>query len=275
MRAAYLAPDVALPEGTEVGEGVRIERGVLLPRRILLERGVVVERGVVFADGGSGVTRLRMDCRIGAGAVLGEELEVGRGAHVLPGSVVLASVPANAIVQGNPARIVGYVDGNPIPASETLIPDQGIGASRHGTQIKEVGVRDAALYYMPRIEDMRGRLTAGEMKPPFPFVPQRYFVVFDVPTEELRGEHAHRECQQFLICLKGSCRALLDDGTRRREVLLDRPDVGLYMPPMIWGTQYRYTRDAILLVFASHPYDPADYIRTYDDFLREFAGYHS
>jgi hypothetical protein len=62
---------------------------------------------------------------------------------------------------------------------------------------------------------------------------------------------------------------LIDDGKHRQDVRLDRPDVALYIPPMIWGTQYRYTRDAVLLVFASHPYDADDYIRTYDEFLEE------
>jgi hypothetical protein len=90
-----------------------------------------------------------------------------------------------------------------------------------------------------------------------------------VPSAELRGEHAHKACHQFLICVAGSCRALLDDGQNRKEVVLDRPDVGLYMPPMIWGTQYQYTRDATLVVFASLPYQADDYIRTYEEFLRE------
>jgi len=105
-----------------------------------------------------------------------------------------------------------------------------------------------------------------------PFSPARYFVVFDVPSLELRGEHAHKQCQQFLICLHGSCRVLLDDGTHRCEVTLDRPDTGVFMPEMIWGTQYRYTSDAVLLVFASRTYEADDYIRTYDQFVSAVQG---
>jgi UDP-2-acetamido-3-amino-2,3-dideoxy-glucuronate N-acetyltransferase len=91
-------------------------------------------------------------------------------------------------------------------------------------------------------------------------------MVYDVPSREVRGEHAHKVCEQFLICVRGSCGILLDDGKNRREFTLDRLDLGIYMPAMIWGTQYRYSPDAILLVFASHPYDPEDYVRTYDEF---------
>jgi hypothetical protein len=93
--------------------------------------------------------------------------------------------------------------------------------------------------------------------------------VFDVPSRETRGEHAHRACHQFLLCAKGSCAVVADDGVRRQEFLLDRPDLGLHLPPMIWGIQYKYTPDAVLLVFASELYDAADYIRDYDQFLGE------
>lgn len=71
----------------------------------------------------------------------------------------------------------------------------------------------------------------------------------------------------MLICLKGSCRALVDDGRVRRAVLLDRPTLALHLPPMVWGTQFSYSPDCILLVLASHPYDPDDYIRSYDEYL--------
>jgi UDP-2-acetamido-3-amino-2,3-dideoxy-glucuronate N-acetyltransferase len=77
---------------------------------------------------------------------------------------------------------------------------------------------------------------------------KRYFIVFDVPSMETRGEHAHRECHQFLICVRGSCAVVADDGKNRQEFLLDRPDVGVHLPPMVWGIQYKYSADAVLLV---------------------------
>ena len=132
-----------------------------------------------------------------------------------------------------------------------------------------LGIGDASLLYMPTFSDDRGNLTVGEMQGEFPFIPARYFIVFDVPFGTLRGEHAHKECQQFLLCVKGSCKALLDDGQDRKEVVLDCPNVGLYMPPMIWGSQYQYTADCALLVLASHPFQSSDYINNYNDFLQE------
>ena len=91
--------------------------------------------------------------------------------------------------------------------------------------------------------------------------------MFDVPSKDVRGEHAHRACEQVLVCLRGSVACIVDDGADRTEVVLDRPDVGLYMPAMTWGTQYRYTDAAVLGVFASLPYDSDDYIRGYEEFL--------
>jgi hypothetical protein len=67
--------------------------------------------------------------------------------------------------------------------------------------------------------------------------------------------------------VNGSVSVVADDGEHREEFLLDRPDLGLHLPAMTWATQYRYSRDAVLLVFASHAYDPADYIRDYGSFL--------
>ena len=148
-----------------------------------------------------------------------------------------------------------------------------IDISSYGQKLRpsciSLGVGDCALYLMRRIVDERGGLTVGEMPAEVPFSPARYFAVFDVPSQELRGEHAHKRCQQFLICLHGSCRVLLDDGEQRCEVTLDRPDVGVFMPEMIWGTQYRYSPDAVLLVFASRTYEAKDYLRTYEEFQIE------
>jgi UDP-2-acetamido-3-amino-2,3-dideoxy-glucuronate N-acetyltransferase len=120
---------------------------------------------------------------------------------------------------------------------------------------------------LPKVIDSRGNLTVGEFDRHIPFLPKRYFMVYQVPLVESRGEHAHRECHQFLICARGRMTVAGDDGIQRQEYVLDRPDVGFYMPPMTWGTQYNYSPDAVLLVFASHYYDAADYIRDYDEFV--------
>jgi UDP-2-acetamido-3-amino-2,3-dideoxy-glucuronate N-acetyltransferase len=114
---------------------------------------------------------------------------------------------------------------------------------------------------------LRGCLTFAEYDKHLPFSPKRYFIIYDVPTIEVRGEHAHIEQHQFLICLRGSCSVVIDDGRNRDEVLLNRSNLGLYIPPMIWATQYKYSSDAILMVLASDIYNNEDYIRDYDRYL--------
>jgi hypothetical protein len=101
----------------------------------------------------------------------------------------------------------------------------------------------------------------------FPFQPIRIFTIFDVPSREARGEHAHKSLHQLLVCIKGDCSLLVDDGLHREEILLNTPRIGVYLPPMIWAAQYNFSRDAVLLVLASAPYDPDDYIRDYEQFL--------
>ena len=129
-------------------------------------------------------------------------------------------------------------------------------------------IEENTLIELPLILDTRGSLSVGEFGKNIPFEVKRYFIVFDVPSGELRGEHAHRECHQFLVCVKGSCSVITDDGKTRQEFLLDKPNIGAYLPPMTWGEQFNYSSDAVLLVFASHYYDNEDYIRNYDEFLQ-------
>jgi UDP-2-acetamido-3-amino-2,3-dideoxy-glucuronate N-acetyltransferase len=133
--------------------------------------------------------------------------------------------------------------------------------------VTPVGVRGVFLYRFPSVKDPRGDLTVGEFENEFPFRPKRYFIVSGVPSGEIRGEHAHKQCHQFLICAYGQCSVTVDDGTTRLEVVLNQPSMGIHVPPMIWGRQWQYSADAALLVFASELYDPNDYIREYDAFL--------
>jgi len=179
---------------------------------------------------------------------------------VAAGAVVTRSVPPNAIVVGNPAKIVGYVDAS--RSSDQVITDKDV-----TTGVTETSVGGVTLHHLPKVVDIRGSLTVGEFERTVPFPVKRYFMVYDVPSVETRGEHAHRECYQFLVCIKGSCSVVADDGQNRQEFLLNRPNLGIHLPPMVWGIQYKYSVDAVLLVFASHYYDAEDYIRNYSDFL--------
>lgn len=244
-----IEPDVVIPKSCEIAEGVTIG-----PRVVLAGDGIV----------------LRTNARLDAACVVAEGVTVGQGAWIRPGAVVLRSVPPNAIVEGNPAQVVGYINGSQTDkrSDRRHIDIHSYNHLARPTHVS-LGVGESALYLMRRVTDVRGALTVGEVPTELPFTPARYFAVFEVPSVELRGEHAHKLCQQFLICLHGSCRVMLDDGKQRCEVTLDTPDVGVFMPEMIWGTQYQYSPDAVLLVFASHPYETNDYLRTYDEFLAE------
>lgn len=129
-------------------------------------------------------------------------------------------------------------------------------------------VRGVRLIELALITGGNGSLVVGELPAQLPFAAERIFTLYGIPEGEVRGIHAHRVCEQFLICLNGSVTAVVDDGSTRAEVLLDRPSLGLYMPAMTWGTQYQYSSDAILLVLASHAYDADDYIHDYAEFRR-------
>jgi dTDP-4-dehydrorhamnose 3,5-epimerase-like enzyme len=159
---------------------------------------------------------------------------------------------------GNPARIVGYVDTKPEVSSPTLVD----GPSEDVTRLGEV-----AIYRLPKVDDLRGSLTFAETGREVPFDVKRYFLVYDVASEHIRGEHAHRTLHQFLVCIAGRCNVVTDDGLNRHEFVLDGPTKGLHIPPMVWATQYKFSRDAILMVLASEYYDAAEYIRDYYEFL--------
>lgn len=205
-------------------------------------------------------TTLRAGCSIGAGAIILPGLTIGAGAMIAAGAVVTRDVPPHAIVMGNPARIVGYADtpAAPAPPSREAAESADLPKGLPG---------GARLIRLPFVQDLRGDLTFGEIGETLPFAPKRFFVIAGVPTKEVRGEHAHHELHQFLVCVKGSLSVVVDDGTERCELALDSPDVGLHIPPMVWATQYRYSSDAVLMVLASEVYIAEDYIRDYDDYL--------
>lgn len=208
------------------------------------------------------------NCKIESGCIIGSEVTIGRGAWAKPGSVILRSMPANAIIEGNPATVVGYRNTNLIGAQPAQLFDISYYKNLERPDVINLGVGSSTLHLLSSYQDVRGSLVVGEVQKDIPFIPQRYFVIHDVPSQELRGEHAHKRCHQFIVCIHGSCKILLDNGDQRCEVNLNSPQAGVYMPQMIWGSQYNYSKDAILLVFASEPYDEDDYIRTYDEYLQ-------
>ena len=124
---------------------------------------------------------------------------------------------------------------------------------------------------LPVVTDARGSLAFAEYDRHLPFVPRRYFAMLDVPTGMLRGDHAHRACHQFFVCLRGACTIAFDDGRRRDQLVLESPAVGVHAPPLTWCTVRLDIPGTVLLTLASDPYEAADYILDYDEFLRLVA----
>jgi UDP-2-acetamido-3-amino-2,3-dideoxy-glucuronate N-acetyltransferase len=272
-KGCNICDGVFVENDVRVGDNVTVKCGVQLWDGLSLEDDVFVGPNATFANDRlprSKVypetfqkTIVRKGASIGANATILPGVEIGPGAMIGAGAVVTRNVPPNAIVVGNPGRITGYVQTSVARADPTSF----VSADRMGLiNFQPLGVGTATLHHLKVVTDMRGSVSVGEFEREIPFIPKRYFVVFDVPTREVRGEHAHKQCNQFLVCLRGSLGVLLDDGDSRRELTLDGPGTGVFMPAMIWSTQYRYSTDAVLLVFASHFYDESDYIRTYDEF---------
>jgi len=133
--------------------------------------------------------------------------------------------------------------------------------------MKRPSVFDCSLIYLPKTYFRAGSITPIESNLTLPFPIRRIFYLYDIPGGESRGAHSHKECNQFLIAASGAFEVLLDDGTTKRQVMLNRPYVGLHIPPGIWASEINFSSGSICLVLASHLYNEADYIRTYEDYL--------
>jgi len=129
-----------------------------------------------------------------------------------------------------------------------------------------VSVLDCHIIELPKIADPRGNLTFIEGGRHVPFEIKRVFYLYDVPTGEDRGAHAHKELHQFLVCLAGSFDVSIDDGISRQTVHLNRPWKGLHIPPMIWASEVNFDPGSVCLVLASAPYLESDYYRDYDQY---------
>lgn len=280
---AHILPGAKVGDDCNICDHVFIENDVVVGDRVTVKSGVQLWDGVrlgndVFVGPNATFTNDRFPrskqwpeafletivedgASIGANATILPGLRIGRSAMVGAGAVVTKSVPANAVVVGNPAVIVGYQAEPRLPAETALAAGEFI------DERLDLGVGTCSLWRLRAFSDMRGGLTPIEFADDLPFVPRRSFLVYGVPDRRVRGEHAHKECAQFLVAASGRLNVVLDDGRVRREVVLDGPKVGLYLSPMVWGIQYKFDPDTVLMVFASHAYDAADYIRNYDEFL--------
>lgn len=244
---------VTIKCGVQVWDGVRLEDDVFVGPNATFTNDKLPRSGVRTRN--HPVTTVKAGASIGANSTIIPGVTIGPHALVGAGAVVTRDVPPWAIVTGNPARISGYVGTKNGESAKVTVPD--------GTGIYPTRIEGATVYRLPLVPDLRGFLTASES---VPFEIRRYFIVFDVPSREVRGEHAHRSCHQFLVCTHGECHVIADDGRQREEIVLNSPSIGLHLAPMVWATQYRYSADAVLLVLASDIYKPEDYIRDYTEF---------
>ena len=125
---------------------------------------------------------------------------------------------------------------------------------------------------LPKITDPRGNLSFVEGGNHIPFEIAHAFFIYDVPTAEERGAHAHKSLQQFVVCLSGGLDVELNDGTATRVVSLDRPWRGLYVPPFIWAREINFDPGTVYFILASQKYSADDYLRDFEDFRRYRAG---
>ena len=117
--------------------------------------------------------------------------------------------------------------------------------------------------------DERGSLISLEGNKDIPFEIKRVYYIFDTQVNVARGFHAHKQLQQLAICVKGKCKMLLDDGTKKEEVWLDSPNKGILIKDLIWREMHDFSEDCVLMVLASEHYDESDYIRDYDEFMKQ------
>lgn len=279
---SHVLKEAQIGQDCNICDGVFIENDVVVGDRVTIKSGVQLWDGMRVADdvfiGPNAtftndifprsrnwkdvhpLTRIQAGASIGANATILPGITIGTGAMIGAGAVVTKDVPANAIVYGNPGQIRGYVGTDKeSPTSSDLKSSTNIDAEK-------TLPGGAKLIQLTNVSDLRGNLLAVEFETDLPFSPKRFFMVHEVPSEDVRGEHAHRTCEQVLTILNGSVTVLIDDGVSREQVSLADPGMALYIPPMVWGTQFKFSNDAILGVFASEPYDSDDYIRTYDEF---------
>jgi hypothetical protein len=133
--------------------------------------------------------------------------------------------------------------------------------------MKQAKIVDCKLSHLPKVTAYAGSITSLNNSVDVQFDVKRVFYIYDIPSGESRGAHAHRICHQLLIAASGSFKVSVFDGVESFEFILDRPDIGLHIPPGIWASEFDFSGGGICLVLASHEYDEGDYIRDYNSFL--------
>ncbi len=128
-------------------------------------------------------------------------------------------------------------------------------------------IEDCKIIQLSKVQATSGNITSLNNSIDAPFDVKRIFYIYDIPSGEDRGEHAHKECHQLLVAITGAFEVEVFDGNQKLRFLLNQPDRGLHIPPGIWASEVNFSGGGICLVLASHEYDEADYIRDYQEYL--------
>lgn len=126
-------------------------------------------------------------------------------------------------------------------------------------------LKDCEVLEIPKVHDERGSLAVVE-KSIVPFKIQRVYYLYDVPSDSYRGGHAHKNQESVIIALSGSFTVIIDDGDFKKEIVLNKPNQGLYLPTGIWREIENFSSGSVCLVLASTEFNESDYIRNYEDF---------
>lgn len=135
----------------------------------------------------------------------------------------------------------------------------------------EIGTTGARVHVLENSHDNRGGLAIVDFSKFKPFLPRRVFYSFGIPEGQTRGQHAHKACLQFFVCIGGECSVEIDNGLEIQQIRLDSPIYGISLPRMVWSSQFDFTENASLLVFASDFYAEDDYVRDHEEFRRSVA----
>ncbi|MDH7913175.1 FdtA/QdtA family cupin domain-containing protein [Winogradskyella sp. SYSU M77433] len=131
--------------------------------------------------------------------------------------------------------------------------------------MKHNSIEDCRLITIPKVHDERGSLAVIE-KTVVPFSIKRVYYLYDVPSDSYRGGHAHKKQESIIIALSGSFTILIDDGSQKKKIILNKPNQGLFLPTGIWREIENFSSGSVCLVLASTEFEEVDYIRDYESF---------
>ena len=132
-----------------------------------------------------------------------------------------------------------------------------------------MSLKEAKIINLPKIEDPRGNLSIIEEEKNIPFKIERTYWIYDVPGGQIRGGHAFKEQQEFIVALSGSFDVVVDDGKEKKIFSLNRSYYGLFIPAGLWRQMENFSTNSLAMVLSSTEFSEDDYIRDYDEFLKQ------